>query len=87
VPSAVLEVRNTDESNIFNIFFVLGISSGVKPLPFQQKSNIDIGVLVLASVLLFAYRFTGGKRVLDKWEGAVFVVLYAGYIVFRIFQG
>jgi cation:H+ antiporter len=82
-----IAVGNVVGSIIFNIFFVLGISATVKPLPFQSKSNIDIGVVILASLLLFVSMFTGGKRKLDRWEGAVFILLYAGYIVFLIIQG
>ncbi|UCE19355.1 MAG: calcium/sodium antiporter [Gemmatimonadota bacterium] len=82
-----IAVGNVVGSNIFNIFFVLGISSIINPIPFQPKSNIDIGVVLLASVLLFVNMFTGGKRVLDRWEGIVFLVLYVVYIGFLIFQG
>jgi cation:H+ antiporter len=82
-----IAVGNVVGSNIFNIFFVLGISATVKPLPFSTKNEPDIGVVVLASLLLFTSMFTGGKRRLDRWEGAVFVFLYACYTVFLIIQG
>ncbi|MDY6855055.1 MAG: calcium/sodium antiporter [Thermodesulfobacteriota bacterium] len=82
-----IAVGNVVGSNIFNIFFVLGISSTIRPLPFQSKSNVDIGVVVLASVLLFAYMFTGNKHSLDRWEGILFIFLYGTYITFLIFQG
>ncbi|UCF83218.1 MAG: calcium/sodium antiporter [Desulfobacteraceae bacterium] len=75
-----IAVGNVVGSNIFNIFFVLGISSVIKPLPFQTRSNIDIGVVILASILLFAYMFTGKKRSLDRWEGIIFLIIYAAYI-------
>ena len=82
-----IAVGNIVGSNIFNIFFILGISSLIKPLPFQIKNNIDIGVMILANILLFAFMFTGKKRVLDRWEGSVFIGLYAGYIAFLMIQG
>ncbi|HID30570.1 MAG TPA: sodium:calcium antiporter [Desulfobacterales bacterium] len=82
-----IAVGNVVGSNIFNIFFVLGISSLVKPLPFRITSNVDIGVVILASLLLFAYMFTGKKRSLDRWEGVIFVVLYVGYIIFLVIRG
>ena len=56
----------------------------IKPLPFHTRNNRDIGVVILASLLLFLFMFTGKKRSLDRWEGAVFVVLYIAYIVFLI---
>jgi cation:H+ antiporter len=82
-----IAVGNVVGSNIFNLFFVLGISSSVKPLPFQTKSNVDVGVVILAGVLLFVYMFTGKKRQLDRWEGAVFLFIYAGYIGFLVTRG
>jgi len=82
-----IAVGNVVGSNIFNIFFVLGISSTIKPLPFSVKNNIDIGMVILASMLLFFSMFTGKRRSLDRWEGVLFVIIYASYIVFLIFQG
>lgn len=85
--NAEIAVGNVVGSNIFNIFFVLGISALVKPIPFQTRNNLDIGVVILVNVLLFTYMFTGGRRVLDRWEGIVFVILYVSYIVFLIIRG
>ena len=82
-----IAVGNVVGSNIFNIFFVLGISSLVKPLPFQMKSNFDIGVVILASLFLFFTMFTGKKRSLDRWEGTVFLLLYGAYITWLVWQG
>lgn len=79
-----IAVGNVVGSNIFNIFFVLGLSSIVKPLPFQPGGNIDIGVVILASLLLFLWMFTGKKHSLDRWEGIIFIILYASYITFLI---
>jgi cation:H+ antiporter len=82
-----IAVGNVVGSNIFNIFFVLGVSSIFKPIPFSSGSNIDIGVVIIASLLLFTSMFTGKKRSLDRWEGVMFVLTYAFYIVFLIFRG
>jgi cation:H+ antiporter len=79
-----IAVGNVVGSNIFNIFFVLGISAFIKPLPFQTKNNIDIAAVIFSSLLLFFFMFSGKKRSLDRWEGIVFVLLYAGYITFLI---
>lgn len=82
-----IAVGNVVGSNIFNVFFVLGISSTIKPLPFNTRSNMDIGVVILASLLLFVYMFTGKKRSLDRWEGGIFITLYSAHIAFLIIQG
>ena len=82
-----IAVGNVVGSNIFNIFFVLGVSSVIKPLPFQTKQNIDIGVMVFANLILFLSMFSGKKRLVDRWEGIFFILLYFSYIVFLVIQG
>lgn len=84
--NAEIAIGNVVGSNIFNIFFVLGISSAVKPLPFNMKSNIDVGVVIFASLLLLAFMFTGKKHSLDRWEGGLFVVFYTAYITYLIIR-
>ena len=81
-----IAVGNVVGSNIFNIFFVLSASSIIKPLPFKEANNIDIGMVILAELLLFVFMFTGRKRLLDRWEGIVFLSLYAAYIIFLVVQ-
>jgi cation:H+ antiporter len=80
-------VGNVVGSNIFNVFFVLGISATIKLLPFLAKSNLDIGVVILSGLLLFLSMFTGQKRLLDRWEGIVLLFLYGGYIPYLIING
>jgi len=70
--NAGLAVGNAVGSNIFNIFFILGISSIIRPIKFEAKANIDIMVLIIASLLLFFSMFTGKKKVLDRWESVLF---------------
>lgn len=81
-----IAVGNVVGSNIFNIFFVLGLSSVIKPLPFHSGVNLDIAMVILASLILFVTMFTGKRRSLDRWEGAFLLILYAlylGYLVMR----
>jgi len=82
-----IAVGNVVGSNIFNIFFVLGISATIKPLPFLVISNLDIGMVVLASVILFATMFTGKKGALDRWEGALLLFVYAAYMIYLVIRG
>jgi cation:H+ antiporter len=82
-----IAVGNVVGSNIFNVFFVLGVSSVIKPLPFQRKQNIDIGVMVFANFILFISMFSGKRRLVDRWEGILFILLYFVYITFLVIQG
>jgi cation:H+ antiporter len=80
-----IAVGNVVGSNIFNIFFVLGISATIKPLPFQIKNNLDIGVVILSSLLLFLFMFTGKQRSLDRWEGLIFLICYGVFVTYLVF--
>ena len=80
-----IAVGNVVGSNIFNIFFVLGISATIKPLPFQMKNNRDIGMVIFSSLLLFLFMFTGKKRSLDRWEGLIFLVCYGVFVAYLVF--
>ena len=82
-----IAIGNVVGSNIFNIFWVLGISAVIKPLPFQPTGNSEIAMTIVASILLFSVFFVGKKHVLQKWQGALFLLLYAGYTSFLIIRG
>ncbi len=82
--NAEIAIGNVVGSNIFNIFFILGVSSLIRPIPFEPKANVDIAVTIVASGLLFLCMFTGKRRMLDRWEAAVFLGLYAIYIVVTV---
>ena len=77
--NADIAVGNVVGSNIFNIFWILGLSAVINPLPFQPSSNFDLGVGVLASLILFTCMFFGKRHILERWQG---VVLLGGYILY-----
>ncbi|UCF07708.1 MAG: calcium/sodium antiporter [Thermoplasmata archaeon] len=83
-----IAVGNVVGSNIFNIFLILGVSATIRPLPFSANMNVDLAVVIMASLLLFVAMFTGRRRnLLERHEGAFFVVVYVGYILFTILRG
>jgi cation:H+ antiporter len=76
---ADIAVGNVVGSNIFNVFFVLAITSIISPVPFKSAMNIDLLILCIASLLLFITMFTGEKRKIDRWEAVVFLIIYIAY--------
>ncbi|MFH1379749.1 MAG: calcium/sodium antiporter [bacterium] len=75
-----IAVGNVVGSNIFNIFLILGISAAIKPLPFNKLANADIVITIVASLFLFFAMFTGKKKIIDRWEGILFILFYIAYI-------
>lgn len=77
-----IAIGNAVGSNIFNIFWVMGVSSIIKNVPFDPDKNLDLLLCVISSVLLFAFLFFSKKHILKSWQGVIFLVLYISYITF-----
>jgi cation:H+ antiporter len=82
-----IAVGNVVGSNIFNIFWILGLSSTIKELPFSQALTTDISMVIFATFLLFIFMFIGKKHTLERWQGAFFVLTYIVYIIFLVYRG
>lgn len=81
-----IAIGNVVGSNIFNIFFILGISTIITPLEVSQNSFSDILVNLASGLLLFVFIFTGKGRQLARWEGGVLLSLYIAYLAFVLFM-
>jgi cation:H+ antiporter len=81
-----IAIGNVVGSNIFNIFFILGISATISPLSFNPVMNFDLVVCALTSGLLFLFMFVGHKGKLMKMEGLFFMLLYVVYVGYLIYQ-
>jgi len=77
-----IAVGNIIGSNIFNILFILPVSSLIRPLRFNVSFNKDIGYLAGGTVLFLIAMYTGKKYRIDRWEA---FVLLATYIIYTIF--
>jgi len=82
-----IAIGNIVGSNIFNILLVLGVTSLILPIPFQQSWNIDILFLFGATLLMFGFMFIRKRMKLDRWNGVLFLVFYAVYIAFLLIRG
>lgn len=81
-----IAVGNVIGSNLFNIFFVLGCSATISPLPMGGINNIDMAVLVGSSVLFWLVGWFFKKRTITRIEGSLLVMCYIGYTAFLISQ-
>lgn len=81
-----IAIGNVVGSNIFNIFFVLGVSAIVNPVIISEPNFIDIYMNILTGLLLFLFIFTGKGRKLERWEGFVFLGLYVVYLTALIME-
>ncbi len=75
-----MALGNVIGSNIFNILFVLGVAAAISPIAFIMENVVDIGILIAMSVV--AWLFTATKQKLERSEGALMLLIYAGYLVY-----
>ena len=75
---SALAIGNVVGSNIFNIFFILGVCATVKPLAVTGLTAVDFAALT-ASVLLF-WLFSRSSYKLSRPEGWVMIWAYALYL-------
>jgi cation:H+ antiporter len=76
-----IAIGNVVGSNIFNVFFILGLSAVINPVSLQPLSNFDILLNIGVSLLLFIIIFTGKGRVINRLEGFLFLALFMAYLV------
>ncbi len=79
-----IAIGNVVGSNIFNICWVLGLTALIRPVGVELGLNVDIWIMILASVLLFVFMYIGKKHILQKWQGYLFIVMFVGYIGLKI---
>jgi cation:H+ antiporter len=82
-----LAVGNIIGSNIFNILWILGVTSLISPVGIPGFVNVDLVILLLASVLLFGLMFIRKKSELGRLKGSVLVLAYAAYVGFLFIRG
>ncbi len=75
-----MALGNVLGSNIFNILFILGSCSVIRPLTLGDIDIIDILMVLLSAILPFIYAFTFRGRAINRIEGAAFLLIYAAYM-------
>ena len=80
--NADIAIGNIVGSNIFNILFVVGLSSMIIDVPFAPNFRIDMVVAIAAAAFLWLASLAKGKLV--RWHGAVMLAGYVGYFVYLL---
>lgn len=76
--NADIAIGNIVGSNIFNILFVVGLSSLIIDIPFASAFNFDTYVALGAAVLLWLCELRTQR--LQRWAGVLMLVCYAVYL-------
>ena len=79
-----LAVGNVVGSNIFNMLFILGVSTAIHPVSVNVASVYDMTILIFVTVLAWIFSIT--KRRIGRIEGIIMLLCYAAESVFAIMR-
>lgn len=76
-----LALGNAVGSNIFNVFFVVGLSAVVAPSPLRrgEVSLVDLGCMLFVALLTWGMIASRGRKMV-RLEGVALLLVYAGYL-------
>lgn len=77
-----LAIGNVIGSNIFNILGILGLTALAHPVQREGIDLLDLGVMTAAALLLLPLMRSGFR--LNRWEGALLLACYGGYVFYLI---
>lgn len=77
-----MAIGNVVGSCIFNIFFVLGVCSLVRPMEVTDISPLQLYALIASGILMWL--FTATKTLINKMEGLTMCLCYIAFIVYLI---
>ena len=80
-----IALGNIIGSNIFNTFFVLGVSSIISPLSIQGNLLFDLLIITIISIALLVFATTH-RRTINRIEGIILSSIYIVYLVFAIIR-
>ncbi len=81
---ADIAVGNVVGSNIFNILWILGVTASIRNLPFDALSNIDIIMVIVATMLILLAVVSSRAATISRIWGAFFVCVYIAYMVYVV---
>lgn len=79
-----IALGNAVGSNIFNILFILGISSTISQISVNPVILIDGLFMVLITII--CYIIVVMKKSIDKKEGLFLLTLFLGYLTYIIIR-
>lgn len=79
-----IALGNVIGSNIFNVFFVLGTSAIIRPLPAYEGIELDAIIAALGSVIVWMAVKTNKERKVQRWAGLLLLLIYGGYLTYRL---
>jgi cation:H+ antiporter len=78
-----LALGNVVGSNIFNLLCIGGLVSVIRPIPIPAGGEVDLLVMAFLSISVLPLALRG-RRVISRTEGLFLLLVYAGFLVWRL---
>lgn len=75
-----IAIGNIIGSNIFNMLYVIGITSLINPIAYNFAYNIDMIILILATLVLLLFPVIPPKNQMSRFNGIIYLIGYAIYL-------
>ena len=79
-----LALGNAVGSCIFNVLFILGISSSISPISGTRDALID--TIILLAINIVTYILARTNRKINRVEGIIYLCLYVAYMAYAIIR-
>lgn len=79
-----LALGNVLGSNISNILLILGGAALINPLSFTGMTPVDLGAVLISALFILTSAYLFKKRQLDRFEGAILLLMEVGYMWYLI---
>ena len=73
-----IAIGNVLGSNVLNILFILGLTGMISPMHIEGITNVDLYMMLVSTIMIWFFSFT--KSTIERWEGAVLVLTFGGYM-------
>ncbi len=75
-------IGNCIGSNLFNILFVLGVSTTISPIPIEKSLWIDLIITILLTLYIFIVSVI--RKKINRFDGILLFITYLGFMTYKI---
>lgn len=75
-----IAIGNIIGSNIFNMLLIIGVSSIINPIKYNLTYNVEMYLLIFATIILAVFPIIPPKNKMDRLNGITFLLLYGLYL-------
>lgn len=79
-----LAIGNIIGSCIFNIVLIIGISAIISPISYSLSYNVDVAILIVATLFLALFPFIGKRNQMTRMNGMIYMVGYIAYMTWLV---